>query len=44
MAKITEINNKRNADIKALLPTDADRAKFDENVKNAPTGRGRGGN
>jgi Spy/CpxP family protein refolding chaperone len=37
-AKVTEINNKRNEEIKALLNADQ-KAKFDENVKNAPQGR-----
>ncbi|MEA3245482.1 MAG: hypothetical protein U9Q74_04940 [Gemmatimonadota bacterium] len=36
-----ESNNKRNADLKALLTSDADKAKFDENAR--PRGR-RGGN
>lgn len=40
-AKMTEANNKRNADLKALLTSDADKAKFDENV--ASMGRGRRG-
>lgn len=40
-AKQTETNNKRNADLKALLKADADKAKFDENA--ASMGRGRRG-
>ncbi len=40
-AKMTETNSKRNADLKALLTSDADKAKFDENV--ASMGRGRRG-
>jgi hypothetical protein len=43
MAKFQDINTKRNAEIRGLLATDADKAKFDENVKNAPTGRRGGG-
>jgi hypothetical protein len=39
--KMTEANNKRAADLKALLTTDADKTKFDENV--AAAGRGRRG-
>ena len=39
--KMTEANNKRNADLKALLTADADKAKFDENA--AAAGRGRRG-
>ena len=39
--KMTEANTKRNADLKALLSSDADKAKFDENA--AAGGRGRGG-
>lgn len=30
--KMTESNNKRAADLKALLTSDADKAKFDENI------------
>jgi len=41
--KMTEANNKRNADLKGILTSDADKAKFDENVKNMPTGRRGGG-
>jgi Spy/CpxP family protein refolding chaperone len=41
-AKTTEMNTKFYADIKALL-TPEQQAKFDENVKNLPQGRGRGG-
>ena len=40
MTKMQEITKKQNEDLKALLTTDADKAKFDEN---AATGRGRGG-
>lgn len=40
--KMTEANGKRNADLKALLAADADKAKFDDNA--AAGGRGRGGN
>lgn len=39
--KMTEANGKRNADLKALLTADADKAKFDENA--AAAGRGRRG-
>jgi Spy/CpxP family protein refolding chaperone len=41
-AKMTELNTKFYADIKAVL-TAEQQAKFDENVKNLPQGRGRGG-
>lgn len=41
-AKMTELNTKFYADIKAVL-TPEQQAKFDENVKNLPQGRGRGG-
>ena len=40
--KMTESNGKRNAELKALMATDADKAKFDVNA--AMGGRGRGGN
>jgi Spy/CpxP family protein refolding chaperone len=40
MAKLT---TDRNDALKAILTTDADKAKFDENLKNMPQGRGRGG-
>jgi Spy/CpxP family protein refolding chaperone len=40
MTKMQAVNAKRNADLKALLTTDADKAKFDEN---AVAGRGRRG-
>ena len=40
-AKMGEINSKRNADLKALLTSDADKTKFDEN--SAPRGRRGGG-
>ena len=43
MAKFADLNTKRNAEIRGLLATDADKAKFDENVKNMPTGRRGGG-
>ena len=36
--KMTESNNKRNADLKALLTSDDDKKKFDENA--APRARG----
>jgi len=36
--KMAAANTKRNADLKALLTSDADKAKFDENTK--PRGRG----
>jgi Spy/CpxP family protein refolding chaperone len=39
--KMTAANNKRNADLKAILTSDADKAKFDANAA-APQGR-RGG-
>ena len=32
MAKMQAVNAKRNADLKALLSADADKAKFDENA------------
>ncbi|MFI5244096.1 MAG: hypothetical protein ACHQQR_02640 [Gemmatimonadales bacterium] len=41
-ATMTAANTKRNVDLKALLGSDADRAKFDENVAKMG-GRGRGG-
>ncbi len=41
--KRAAVTTKRNADLKALLTSDADKAKFDDNVKNMPAGRGRGG-
>jgi len=40
MAKVAEVNKKRNDEIKALL-NDDQKKKFDENVANAPQGRGR---
>jgi protein CpxP len=40
MAKITEINKKRNDDLKALLTSDADKKQFDTN---AASGGRRGG-
>lgn len=42
--KMMEANNKRNADLKALLSADADKAKFDENAARAGRGRRGGGN
>ena len=42
MEQIQKMNGERNEALKALLTTDADKAKFDENVKNMPQGR-RGG-
>ena len=42
--KMTEANGKRAADLKALLTSDADKAKFDENAAAMGRGRGRGGN
>jgi hypothetical protein len=41
MTKMQAVNTKRAADLKALLTTDADKAKFDENL--AAMGRGRRG-
>jgi hypothetical protein len=41
--KMMEHNNKRNADLKALLTSDADKAKFDENAARAGRGRRGGG-
>ena len=41
--KMTEANNKRNADLKALLTADADKAKFDENAAAMGRGGRRGG-
>jgi Spy/CpxP family protein refolding chaperone len=41
--QMTKMNTERNDKLKALLSSDADKAKFDENVKNMPQGRGRGG-
>lgn len=40
--KMTEANGKRNADLKALLTADADKAKFDENAAAARGRRGGG--
>ncbi len=42
MGQMQEMNAKFRADLRAVL-TDEQKAKFDENVKNMPTGRGRGG-
>lgn len=39
----TKLTAERNAALKALLTTDADKAKFDANVAAMPVGRGRGG-
>jgi Spy/CpxP family protein refolding chaperone len=41
--KMMESNNKRNADLKALLSSDADKAKFDENAARGRGGRRGGG-
>ncbi len=41
--KMMEHNSKRNADLKALLTSDADKAKFDENAARAGRGRRGGG-
>ncbi len=41
--QMQKMNTERNDALKAILTTDADKAKFDENVKNMPQGRGRGG-
>jgi len=41
--KMTEGNNKRNADLKALLTADADKTKFDENAAAMGRGGRRGG-
>ncbi len=41
MEKMQAANAKRGADLKAILTTDADKAKFDENI--ASMGRGRRG-
>ena len=40
--QMQKMNEERNAALKAILTSDADKAKFDENVKNVPQGR-RGG-
>ena len=40
--QMQKMNEERNAALKAILTSDADKAKFDENVKNMPQGR-RGG-
>ena len=40
--QMQKMNTERNDALKALLSNDADKAKFDENVKNMPQGR-RGG-
>jgi hypothetical protein len=43
--KMTEMQTKFRGELKAVLKTDEEKAKFDENVKNLPPagGRGRGG-
>lgn len=43
MAKRAEITQKQYDEIRTLLANDADKAKFDENRKNLPTGRRGGG-
>jgi Spy/CpxP family protein refolding chaperone len=40
--QMQKMNGERNDALKAILTSDADKAKFDENVKNMPQGR-RGG-
>lgn len=40
--QMQKMNEERNAALKAILTSDADKARFDENVKNMPQGR-RGG-
>jgi Spy/CpxP family protein refolding chaperone len=40
---MTKLNADRNASLKAILTTDADKAKFDANLAAMPQGRGRGG-
>jgi hypothetical protein len=40
--QMQKMNTERNDALKALLTSDADKAKFDENLKNMPQGR-RGG-
>jgi Spy/CpxP family protein refolding chaperone len=42
MEQMQKMNSERNDALKALLTSDADKAKFDENVKTMPQGR-RGG-
>ena len=42
--QMTKMNTERNAALKALLTSDADKAKFDANLAAMPQGRGRGGN
>jgi hypothetical protein len=44
MTKMQAVNAKRAADLKALLTTDADKAKFDENAAAMGRGRRGGGN
>jgi hypothetical protein len=41
--QVLALARKRNADLKALLTTEADRAKFEDNVKNSPAPRSPGG-
>lgn len=42
MEQMQKMNTERNEALKGILTSDADKAKFDENVKNMPQGR-RGG-
>lgn len=42
--QMQKMNTDRNNALKAVLTTDADKAKFDANVAAMPQGRGRGGN
>ena len=44
MTKMQAVNAKRAADLKALLTTDADKAKYDENAAAMGRGRRGGGN
>jgi hypothetical protein len=41
--QMQKLNADRNAALKAVLTTDADKAKFDANLAAMPQGRGRGG-
>jgi Spy/CpxP family protein refolding chaperone len=41
--QMQKLNTDRNAALKGILTTDADKAKFDENLAKMPQGRGRGG-
>jgi regulator of protease activity HflC (stomatin/prohibitin superfamily) len=43
MPAMTKIREEQAAALKGILSTDADKAKFDENVKNMPAGGRRGG-